>query len=177
MKTNNSKKKIIDYFFINPTTKLRVRQIERLTKTALPSVVRYTKELSNENLLKVENVADVLLYSGDRSSKQFILEKKLFNIKQLFDSGLINFLIEEYHNPPIIVFGSYSKGEDIENSDIDIYIESPKNANLDLTVFEKKIKRSIQIFRHRSLYDIKNNELANNIINGVNLNGFVEVFK
>lgn len=177
MKTNNSKKTITEYFFINPTAKLRVRQIERLTKTALPSVIRYSKELNKGGILKIDKVAEVLLYSADRSSKQYLLEKKLFNIRQLFDSGLVSFLIEEYHNSPIIVFGSYSKGEDIENSDIDIYVESPKDIKPDLSLFEKKLKRNIQIFRHRSLHDIKNNELANNIINGVNLNGFVEVFK
>jgi len=177
MSSNNSKQKIKEHFFENPTARLRVRQIERETKTALPSVVRYTKELVKEGILKVQKISGVVFYSADRSSQAFLIEKRLFNIRQLFVSELINHLIKEYNNPPIMVFGSYSKGEDIENSDIDIYVESPKKNIVALEKFEKKLKRKIQIFRFSKLTDVKNKELANNIINGTGLNGFVEVFK
>ena len=38
-------------------------------------------------------------------------------------------------------------------------------------------KRKIQLFKYRNIKEIKNFFLANNIINGIVLNGFVEVFK
>jgi len=40
-----------------------------------------------------------------------------------------------------------------------------------LQKFEKKLRRGIQTFWFKSLIDIKNKELANNIINGYLLNG------
>lgn len=171
------KSKIREYFFLNPTTKLRVRQIEREIKVPFPSVIRYTKELEAEGILRTQITSGVKFYSADRSSKKFLLEKKLFNIKQLHDSELINYLIKECFNHPIIVFGSYSKGEDIEESDIDLYVETPSQKKPKLTRFEKTLRRSIQIFGFKSINQIKNKELANNIMNGIPINGFVEVFK
>ena len=177
MTLKDNKNKIKEYFFLNPTIKLRVRQIERQTKTSLPSVIRYTKELENEEILKSEKFSNVNVFSANRVSKKYLLEKKLFNIKKLFDVKLINNIIKEYDNAPIILFGSYSRGEDIENSDIDLYIESLNKKELDLKEFEDKLKRNIQIFKHKNLEEIKNKELANNIINGITLNGFIEVYK
>ena len=46
-----------------------------------------------------------------------------------------------------------------------------------LLVVEKLLKRKIQIFRHKNLNEISNPHLANNIINGITLNNYIEVFK
>jgi predicted nucleotidyltransferase len=175
MKTKDIKKIIKEYFFLNPTKKLRVRQIEREVKVPLPSAIRYTKEFVKEGILKKENIANVNFYSADRSSKKYLLEKKLFNLKSLSYSGLIDFLIDECHNPTIIVFGSYSKGEDLEDSNIDLYVET-SSKKIKLSTFENKLKRNIQLFTHKNIKNVKNKELANNIINGITLNGFMEVF-
>lgn len=177
MKTINIKEKIKEYFFINPTTKLRVRQIERTLKLPLPSVIRYCKALEREEVLMLIKIGNVVFYTADRTNENFLLEKKLFNIKQLYEKRLIKHLKTEFHNPTIIVFGSYSKGEDIEDSDIDLYIETPSKREINLDSFEKPLKRKIQVFKYKSIKEIVNPNLANNIINGIALNGFLEVFK
>lgn len=161
---------------MNPTAKLRVRQIERVLKLPLPSVIRYCKELEKEEILKKESISGVSAYSADRSSKKFLLEKRLFNIKLVFESGLIDYLAGEYFNPVIVLFGSYSKGEDIENSDIDLYIETPKKHEFNLQKFEKIFKRKIQIFNYRNIKEVPNRHLSNNIINGVTLSNSLEAF-
>jgi predicted nucleotidyltransferase len=171
------KTKIKEYFFLNPTIKLRVRQIEREIEIPLPSAINYAKELEQEEFLKSEIIANIKIYSANRTSEKFLLEKKLFNIKYLISSGLINYLKIELSNPTIIIFGSFSRGEDIEKSDIDLYIESPTKKKINLSTFEKKIKKEIQIFIYRDINKIQNKNLANNIINGIVLNGFIEVFK
>ncbi len=171
------KQKINEYFFVHPTAKLRVRHIEREVKVALPSAIRYAKELEDEKILKSVVVAGVKVYTGDRASREFLVRKKLFNVYSLFSSGLVNFLIREYSNPTIVVFGSYSKGEDVEGSDIDFYIETAKNVSgRNVEQFEKKLMRKLQFFQYRKISDVENKELANNIVNGIALNGFVEVF-
>ena len=176
MRTYNIKNKIMWHFFENPTLKLRVRQIERELKLPLPSVIRYCRELVKEQILKKEDTYGISTYSNDRNSKKCLVKKMLFNINSLFESGLIDYLINEYSNPVIVLFGSYSKGEDIENSDIDIYIETPKMHRFDLQKFEKILKRKIQIFNHRNIKEVSNLHLSNNIINGITLNNFIEVF-
>lgn len=177
MKTKNIKQKIREHFFINPTIKLRVREIEKFLKLPLPSVIRYCKELKEEEILTTIKTGNIVFYTGDRASSNFLLEKKLFNLKSLYDSGLIEFLKVELSNPVVILFGSYSKGEDTENSDIDLYIETPSKKEINLEKFEKELKRKIQSFRHKNIGEIKNLHLSNNIINGVILNNHIEVFK
>lgn len=177
MRTNNIKQKVKEYFLNNPTVKLRVRQIEKTLKIPLPSAIRYAKELTEEKILKTEKISNIKLFTANTTSERFLLEKKLHNIKQIYNSGLINYLIEEYSNPAIILFGSYSKGEDIENSDIDMYVQTPSKKKPPLKKFEKILNRKIQIFSHKNIKGISNPMLANNIINGIILNGFIEIFQ
>ena len=176
MRNKNIKGIIKEYFFVNPTARLRVRQIEKTLNLPLPSVIRYCKELKIEGILRTIKTSGIVFYTSDRANENFILEKKLYNIKQLFLSGLVKYLKEEFHNPVIIVFGSYARGEDIEESDIDLYVETKSKKDINLEEFEGKLKRKIQVFKFASLKEVKNPHLANNIINGIVLNGFVEVF-
>ena len=173
----NIKERIKEYFFLNPTAKLRVRQIEKKLKLPLPSVIRYCREFEKEGILTTIRIGNIVFYTADRASSKFLLEKKLFNIKRVYDSGLVDYLRTEFHNPAVVVFGSSSKGEDVEDSDIDLYIETASNKNLNLSKFEKYLERKIQIFVHKNIREVSNPGLANNIINGIALNGFVEVFK
>ena len=101
----------------------------------------------------------------------------LFNLAQLQSSGIIDYLKEQLGNPAIVVFGSYARGEDTDSSDIDIFIASASKKKVSFERFEKKLHRPIQIFRYAGITHIKNKELANNIINGITLHGFVEAFR
>src|SRR3989338_3089664 len=96
---------IREHFFLSPTAKLRVRELERELNLPLPSVIRYCKELSTEGILRAIKAGSVNFYAADRASSQFLLEKKLFNLRQLHECGLIEHLIREFSNPPIILFG------------------------------------------------------------------------
>lgn len=177
MRRKNIKEAVKEYFFINPTSKMRVRQLEKELKLPLPSVIRYAKELKNEGILTTVKVGNVVFYAADKTSKNYLIGKKLFNMKQVYLSGLVDYLREELSNPTIVLFGSYAKGEDTEASDIDLYIETPSKKEVDLTRFEKVLKRKIQAFKYKNIRGIANPHLSNNILNGIVLNGFVEVFK
>lgn len=177
MKVKSIKDQLKEYFFINPTRKLRVREIEREVRIHLPSAIKYSKELERGKIIKNEVISNIKLYSADRSYKTFLLEKREYNIKALYHSGLIEYLIERYNNPVIILFGSYGKGEDIESSDIDLYLEISNKNKIDLKQFEKKLNKNIQVFIYRNIKEVENKELANNILNGITINNFVEVFK
>ncbi len=176
MRRKDIKKTIREYFLINPTAKHRVREIERLLGLPLPSVIRYCKELESEGILTVRRIGNVVFYTANRTDGRYILEKRLHNIRSLYDSGLVEFLRTELNNPVIVVFGSFARGEDTEESDIDLYIESPSKKGINLERFGKLLRREIQVFRHRSIQEVRNPRLADSIINGIVLNGFMEVF-
>lgn len=173
----NVKEQIRGFFFMNPTAKVRVRQLERKLNLPLPSIIRYCKELKDEGIIKPLVNENVVFYSADRANKVFLLEKKIFNLRQIYYSGLIEYLIHDLSNPTVFLFGSYSKGEDTEESDVDLYIETPSKEEIDVSKFEESIRRKIQIFKFKSIKSVGNIHLANNIINGISLNGYIEVFK
>lgn len=176
MRARDIRQRIKEYFLINPTARLRVRQIERLVKVPLPSAIRYTKELEKEGILKSETIAGIKLYSAARMTEKYALEKKLHNIRRLHESGLIKHIEERYHSSAIILFGSCTKGEDTEKSDVDLYVETPLECREDLGKFEKIINLRVQLFCHKNIREIKNEHLANNILNGIILSGYIEVF-
>lgn len=161
------KKTIKEYYLENPNAKHRVRGLERKLKLSLPSVIRYCKELQKEGILKKIKTDNVEFYTADKINKKYLLEKKLHNLRKIYESGLIEYLKKKLHNPTIILFGSYARGEDIENSDIDIYVETPKKINLEF--------KKVQFFVYKNIKEIKNKHLANNILNGIVLNNYIEV--
>ena len=175
MNQKNIKQRIINYFFLHPTARHRVRELERALGLPLASVIRYCKELEKEEILKLDKIGSVAFYTASRSEK-YLLEKRLYNIKALYQSGLVEYLKRELSNPAVVLFGSFARGEDTEESDIDVYIETRSKKQIDLEKFKKALNREIQVFRQKSLKEIKNFHLANNIINGITLNSSIEVF-
>lgn len=169
-------------FFKEPEREFHIREISKIFKKSPTTISKYLFQYKKEGLLKAVNKLNHLLYRADTSSSLFKQAKLNYNIRILYESGLIDYLIEEFNNPEsIIIFGSFAKAEDILSSDIDILIISPVKKELNLEKFEGKLGRKIQLFIHSS-GDIEkmkkeNKELLNNFINGIKIYGFWEVFK
>ncbi|MBU1855165.1 MAG: nucleotidyltransferase domain-containing protein, partial [Nanoarchaeota archaeon] len=91
---------------------------------------------------------------------------------KIINSGIIEFLESVYEYPnSIILFGSYSFGENNEQSDIDIAIQTTLNKKIDLKKYEQKLRHTIQIF----LLDEKTPEnLKKSIYNGIVLRGRIQ---
>jgi len=171
----NYKEGILNFFIENPTRRVRFREIERELQIPLPSVIRYIRELNAEGYARKEEIGKVIFYSADRSSQRFIIKKRSHNLEHLYGSGLIEYLREEFSNPLIVLFGSYFKGEDTEKSDIDIFIQGKEDKKIELKKYENALGRKIQLFFGK-ISGNSNKELANSIINGTVLNGYLEVF-
>ena len=74
------------------------------------------------------------------------------------------------------LFGSFVRGDQTENSDVDLVIISEKNKIFPQEKqFEKRLNRKIQILFFNSIKEIKNTDLTNNIINGYILNGRIRL--
>jgi len=59
-----------------------------MLKLPLPPVIRYCRELEEEGILTTVKIGSVTFYTASRS-ETYLLEKKLYNIKQVYESGLI----------------------------------------------------------------------------------------
>lgn len=173
MITKNIKQLIKEYFFNYPTAKIRVRQLERTLKLPLPSIIRYCKDLEQEGIIITQTIGNVNFYTASKN-ETYNLEKRLYNIKTLYDSGVINQIKKQLSNPVIVLFGSYSRGEDTEESDIDIYLETTDKKQL--IIKNTPLSGKIQVFKYKSIKAIPNPHLRNSIINGIVLNKQLEVF-
>ena len=92
----------------------------------------------------------------------------------MHQSGLISYIYDSCLPNVIILFGSASKGEDLDESDIDLFVLS-REKKLDFTKYEKLLNREIALFFEENFSKLSP-ELKNNILNGIILKGYLKVF-
>jgi len=169
-----SRYKLLREFFISPTKSFQMRELSRKTKMSQPSVINNLKLLLKENLILKENNGIYPSYKANRDNSLFKLYKKNDLILRFESNGFLDYLYDSCLPNSIILFGSASKGEDIENSDIDLFIQSPEK-KIDLEKYEKTFGRKIELFFKEDFSKLSN-ELKNNLINGIIIKGYLKVF-
>lgn len=173
MITKDNTLKVMELFFRCPEGKFHIREVGRLTELSMPGARKILAKLEKEGLLASKSEDLVKNFYAARNER-FISLKRAYNIHSVFSSGLLDFLRKQYQEPEaIVLFGSYSKGEDISGSDIDIAIVTVKRGSQGLSRFEKVLGRKIR------LYEVKikaaEPEFLNSLANGVVLYGYLRV--
>jgi len=172
--------KVVEVFLNDAIRGYRLREISRLIKLGLPSVVNYVKYLEKNNLVIQKNIHGSKLYFAERENRKFKLYKKFHTINLLFDTGIVDYLEKELDYPTITLYGSHALGEDIKESDIDLILITPIKKELKLDKFEKMLNKKIHffIYNRKEFEKLKkqNKELLNNILNGVIISGYLKVF-
>ncbi|MEK6823456.1 MAG: nucleotidyltransferase domain-containing protein [Nanoarchaeota archaeon] len=175
-----AKKKIIEILFKYPEKEFSLSDLARETGVAKANIGNILDEFQELELISIEKLSKIWRIKSNQTNWLFIRSKILYNLNFIYKSGLVEFLVDFFKNPKaIILFGSFRKGEDTFNSDIDIAIESDEVKEYkiielkELSEFEKVIGKKIQIH----LFSKKNINLGvfNNIANGILLWGFLEV--
>jgi predicted nucleotidyltransferase len=174
MLQKNNKYRILKVFFEQPTAELQLRQICRLAKIAPPSTKKYLQELESEGLVSKSKKNIYPVYRAVRDSQLFKSLKKWSLAIELSASGAVDYISEKCSPDAIIVFGSAARGEDIEQSDIDLAILA-EDTVLDLKKYGKLLNRKITPFFAPKFSELSK-ELKNNILNGILLYGYVKVF-
>jgi len=150
-------------FFEDCYRRINVREYSRLIRISPPTASKILSKLNKEGLLLLEKDRNYIFYYANKNDRIFIDLSRIYWKVKL--NALINFLDKNLTNPTIILFGSLSKAETKNDSDIDICALGHKK-ELNLKNFENLLKRKIQLFFFSSIEDIKNKELLNNILNG-----------
>ena len=152
--------------------KLSQREIAKMLKVSPTAVGNSVKKL--KELVKIEKTKTINFISFNRDGPKAIELKRVENLKNVYLSGLSDYLESELAGGTILLFGSYSLGEDTITSDIDIAVIGRKDKVLELEEYEKALNRKINI----NFYDLWKNiheHLRNNILNGILLQGGVEL--
>ena len=135
--------KVAEIFFIEPTKVHFIKEISRKISLAPTSVRKHLKTLINEGLIQKVESDPFRGYKAIRENPEFIFEKKIANLILIKSSKIIEKLNEKYPKS-IILFGSYDKGEDIETSDIDLFIDS-KTFKFNNQNFEECLNRKLHL--------------------------------
>ncbi len=168
-----------EVFFINPTKEHYLMDISRNIGIAHTSIKRNLKELVKFGVIiersekKGRRIFPV--YKANLDNMLYKRYKMIYNLSSILESGLVNFIEEKLTPKSIVLFGSYARGEDTEASDIDLFVEC-KNKELNLKTFEKELRRKIELHFNEN-FNSYPQELKNNIINGLVVRGFLDIFE
>lgn len=165
-------------FFDDPDPEgegLNLRAISRRADLSHTSVKKHLETLEEEGLIETREVRaggkSYPVYLASRENERYKHYKSVDMISRIRESGLLQKLIEDAMPDCIVLFGSAARGEDVKNSDIDLYLQCEEK-ELDLTKFEDSLKRNIQL-HFKPDFVTYSKELKNNIINGTVLHGYL----
>ncbi len=177
-----AKNKIIEVLFRYPEKEFSLSDLAREAGVAKANIGKILEEFQEVGLISIEKLSKIWRIKANQTNWLYVRSKIVYNLNFVYKSGLVEFLVDYFKNPKaVVLFGSFRKGEDLSNSDIDIAIESDEFKEYqsmglrELAEFEQIIGRRIQIHLFsRENVDI---EVFNNIANGILLWGFLEVKK
>src|SRR3989344_3619517 len=176
LKLTRLQNEMFRFLSIKAGMKFNQRRIAKLLGVSPTAVAKALPLLEKEELIKYEKGDNINLnsVSFNQDSSKAVFFKKIENLKLIYEVGLVKFLFNEFPGCTVVLFGSYSNGEDTTISDIDIAVIGSKNKEVDLDGFNKKLERTVNINFYESWKGI-NKHLKNNILNGITLSGAVEL--
>jgi|SRR3989344_940165 len=157
-------------FFEDCYRELNVREYAKQAKISPPTASKLLKGWTAEELLKQREEHNRLLFSASR-------ETVFRDLARIYWGQRLKRVIAaiEGHStvPVVMLFGSLAKAEAKGDSDVDIAIFAPEKNIIDMEPFAKHLKREINLHWFRSMSEIPNPHLRNNIINGYILKGLL----
>jgi len=150
-----------------------VRGIARSLKLSHATVISHIEELHDLDLIRKKNDTLYPTYYANNEGENMRSYKRDSIKFSIIQSGLVEYIKDKTLPSSIILFGSCAKGTYTKKSDIDIFVEA-KESKLDISKFEKKLKRSINLLFESKISNLSD-ELKNNILNGIILHGFIKL--
>ncbi len=176
LKLTNLQHEILRLLFIKADISLNARAIAKSLEVSQPAVSKALPLLEKESIIKLKKDKDSkrLAIELNRDNHHIIWLKRADNFKQLYESGLVQFLYDKFPGATIILFGSYAFGEDTHTSDIDLAIIGEQKKEIKFIRYEEILERKIIINYYDSFKKI-NKYLLNNILNGIILKGAIDL--
>lgn len=175
-KLTSLQQEILKLLFVNTGKSLNQHQISKKLEVSQPAVIKSLPKLEKLDFIKMQQDKESKRWSIElnRDNPRVMQLKRVNNLKQIYVTGLSDFLEKELAGATIILFGSFSRGDDTINSDIDIAAIGRKKKIIDLSKFEKTLERTININYYDSFKKI-HKHLKENLFNGIVLTGGIEL--
>lgn len=124
--------KILKHFALNPTREFYVKGIAKELNLSAGICSKTLRELLELGLLEKHLTGQAHYY---RLSNNYVTKalKRFLGISVIYDSDIVNKIIEKFENPTTIaLYGSFANGDFIEDSDVDILVLSQKRKQPEL---------------------------------------------
>lgn len=173
LKFTGLQREILEFLFRNPLTSFNGRELAKKLKVSPTAISKAIKFLVKTNFIILEkNIR--LSIKLNRENEKVLQLKRVYNLESVYTSGIVDYLSDNYPGTVIILFGSYSFGEDIENSDIDIAVIGTWDKGLIFDAFESKLQRNINIQFFIDFKAVPKN-LLESFANGIVLKGAMKL--
>jgi predicted nucleotidyltransferase len=171
--------KILYWFFSYPNKEMSLTDLATQLKISKSTANRVVSDFIKRGILDKEILGKIWRIKFNINNPVNLSTKVPYHLELIYYSGIVD---EIYKKIPeakaIILFGSYRKGDDTEESDIDIAVEVLGNEEpqlIELGILEnigyrKNIKVNVYKFS-RNKVDIN---FFSNVVNGIVLSGFLE---
>ena len=160
--------KVLEVFFLEPTSLHFIKEISRKINLAPTSVRVHIADLFEKELIIKKESRPFDGYVANIENDLFSLYKRAYNLTTI--KNIREKLAEVLDSEVISAFGAYSFGKDIETSEIDILIISKVKKKINLDEFEKALNRKIKI----TIVDEFSNldkDLQKKVVNGLVIHG------
>ena len=131
--------------------KSHLREIARSIGESHSTVLRKINELAKESIIdyKQEGKNKVFFIKNNLKAKNYVYSAEIYKLNKLLKkhkelSIILEDIKKNFSSGMIILFGSYAKGNEKSNSDIDIYLETTDN-KIKNKIKELNSKLSIKI--------------------------------
>lgn len=168
------------YFYAFPRRTIGLTELSKSIKSSKTATKQAVETLVQEGFLIKEVAGKAWILSTNQKHHYALTKKVPYHLDKIYESGIIEAIHKSIPQArAIILFGSYRWGDDTEESDIDIAVEVLDNRDIEILKlgiveqlgYRKKVPVNLYIFS-RNKIDLN---LYANIVNGIVLDGFLEV--
>lgn len=164
-------------FFQNPIRHWHFKDIITESELSRERVNFYLKGLLREQFIFREKLHKKQpYYYAKTKAPDFRIEKRLYGLSLLKESGLFEHLLSSQKIKTAILFGSFARGDWGKSSDVDLFIYG-HDKDFDKGKIELKLHRELQVFSFKNAKEIKKKvspKLLSNIAKGFNIKGTLE---
>ena len=171
--------RIIYWFFDYPTVAVSLSDLAKNSDVSKKLASLVVNLLLEEGFLNKEVIGKTWRITCNQEHSYNVSKKIPYNLGRIYESGIVEAIKAAIPNyKSIILFGSYRKGDDTHESDIDVAVEILGNEEMFIHNFKVSslgYRENVNVNAHMfSRNKIDLNVFAN-ISNGIVLEGFLEV--
>ncbi len=182
IEVNEQYNKVLYWFFSYPNANIGLNELCKNVKISKNNANRIVNKLVKEGFLTKEIIGKTWRIKCNLRHEHNKTKKIAYNIQMVYKSRIIERIYKQFKDVrAIILFGSYRKGDDNEKSDVDIAVNLLGNKELKIEEFgiiekfgyRRNVTVNLYLFSNKKI----NLNLFSNIVNGIVLDGFLEVKK